>query len=481
VISNFLSSFVSGDNGCTKTSLYVSGSPGTGKTALMHELVRNFSVNEGIQVVYINCMGLKDVQAMHQRILEELPKSADSNRKLKGKAAVEHQLGAVSKRCVLVLDELDYLTSTSGALTAIFSLPQANNSKLRVIGIANTHTLTASLPLGEVDSVQTLHFKSYSSEELVQIINCRLSSLHADSTISESVKRMLPANALMLLSKKVATQTGDVRLLFEVLRGAIDRAVNVANKCADPLNTPAPVVTPAHILASLKASSHSAGASTGTSGTSSPGATALVMKVQELGFQPQLVLLMMILAYKRLEAGSSVSSTPLKNGVSSSASHNSIDAIQLHSYYTATLKRAVEATFSPASLSDFMDILGLLEGVGLIRLTSDCSTSRSLGSPSPSKRRKTLSRTASLSSGVLNRTQEVSIAEGVRIDEILRGLGVADDASKTPAKSDIMKEEVRALWRQECSRLAKEIKSREQSSLAKGNVDAAFEDARRSC
>lgn len=468
VLAKFLQSFLADDD---QTALYVSGTPGTGKTALVHDVVRGLA-GDDVQVVYMNCMALKDIGSMYARLLEELPQptSKKGKKALKGKAAVEQLLESLDKRCILVLDELDHLTSSSDALSAIFSLAC---SSLCIIGIANTHTLTASLSTSEV---QTLHFKSYAPTELVAIINTRLAALQADPTTADAVKRLLPAPALMLLSKKIASYTGDVRLLFEVLRGAIDRAVTTANSSVseDPLNTPSPVVSPAHVLAALKASSSS------STTAQTAGASVMETKVQELGLKAQLVLLTILLAFKRVEANLSLSPSPSSSKPSPpSPTSSSLDTNVLHSYHTSTLNKAGE-TIRPASLSEFVDILGLLEGVGLVLLSS--------GGGTPSKRRKTFARTGSLSGGVMKRTQEVCIAEGIRVDEVLRGLGVAEDASCVPSAEvdidvDVRKDEMRAVWRQEGARLAREVKVRDGAKGApwNGDLEGAFEGARKAC
>jgi len=60
----------------------------------------------------------------------------------------------------------------------------------------------------------------------------------------------------MLLTKKVAALMGDVRSLFEVLRGAIDLAAapSTTRNSGDenPFNAPKATVTLQHILAALK-------------------------------------------------------------------------------------------------------------------------------------------------------------------------------------------------------------------------------------
>ena len=96
--------------------------------------------------------------------------------------------------------------------------------------------------------VSTCHFAPYTAQQLLEILNARLAALSEEQGFTKA----LPPVALTLLSKKIASQTGDVRAIFEVLRGAIDLAA-AATSFEDPLSATIPTVTPPHILAALKA------------------------------------------------------------------------------------------------------------------------------------------------------------------------------------------------------------------------------------
>lgn len=95
-IRNFLSSFL--DNSAIETddelytSLYISGTPGTGKTALVNAIIR--SIASDAKVISINCMALNSVEALWDRLVEELEdgkkvKTAGRVKKAKGRDAVE--------------------------------------------------------------------------------------------------------------------------------------------------------------------------------------------------------------------------------------------------------------------------------------------------------------------------------------------------------------------------------------------------------
>jgi hypothetical protein len=57
------------------TSLYISGSPGLGKTALLHEVLESLSARyESLRTVVVNCMGMTslDFSALKEHVVEGL-------------------------------------------------------------------------------------------------------------------------------------------------------------------------------------------------------------------------------------------------------------------------------------------------------------------------------------------------------------------------------------------------------------------------
>ncbi|TFK44215.1 P-loop containing nucleoside triphosphate hydrolase protein [Crucibulum laeve] len=512
IIRDFLVSFINGtatDEEASITSLYISGTPGTGKTALVNSIIR--ALGSDLKVITINCMALKSVDALWERLIEEFEiapkrKVAGKAKKVKGREAVEALLASLRTKCIVMLDELDHITPNSQSLSALFSLPDATPSSLRLIGIANTHTLTASSTTAAFSSaanVQTLHFAPYTPAQLLEILQSRLASLYEVGEDTEetvkAAKKLLPTPALTLLTKKIAALTGDVRSLFEVLRGAIDLAVAPAlpTPDANPLNTPTPSVTPNYILAALKAYTPSSVkpkvAAASVASASVPTTTSnseIVTKVRNLGLQHRLVLLAVLLASKRLEAGmplsasASVTASPKKapsSPIKRSASVPSalgllpgvgVDTAQLHNYYTTVLNRTDSGIFEPVSRSEFGDITNMLEGVGLVTLFSTLSSSTA-----GNKSRRGFGRSASFGAG-LNKTGggtvgEVRLAEGVWGDEILRGLGVSGQPEGTVG--DIQDEEIRGIWEREKTRLARDLKISAAATSARKGIHAFSE------
>lgn len=381
---------------------------------------------------------------------------------------------------VLILDELDHITPNEHSLSSIFTLTESLPSTLRLIGIANTHTLTTSASNSFLGSgnVQTLHFAPYTSSELQEILHTRLASLsnHGSLTPATEVKKFLPNATIILLAKKVATLTGDVRCLFEVLRGAIDMAVRASTSSSNenPLNTPPPKVTPQHILAAFKAYTP---ASTNSNSNPTIAAVAsnneVLTKVHNLGLQARLVLLCIIIASKRLGAGLSLSHatspkkpkpSPIKRSFSTPnptvTTCTGVDTSSLNAFYKLILSRTESGIFETVSRSEFGDLIGVLEGAGLVSLSS------SVGAGVP-RGKKTFARSASFGAGLarngVGSVGEVRLVDGIWGDEVLRCLGAI-------TASGPREEEIRNIWEGESLRLSKDLKAANRSNDSDADV-----------
>lgn len=306
----------------------------------------------------------------------------------------------------------------------------------------------------------TLHFGAYTASQLLEVLQARLSPL-SDADNSEQLNKFLPVGPLTLLSKKVASQTGDVRTLFEVLRGAIDLAVSSSTIAVEnPLETPVPPITPNHILAALKAylpstSSHPNSSIPHAAIKSSNSETAV--KVRNLGLHSRLVLLAVVLASKRRDAAlplSSISNSPLKTPTKRTSSASKLRILELshlYTYYVTILERSENGIFTPVSRSEFSDLVSILETSGIVSSSAPCPM---ILSPSKSGRRS-VGRTSSFGSANKGAAfgQEIQLVDSLRVEEVLRGLGL--DAAST--NTDPREEEARAIWIRENRRTTKDM------------------------
>ncbi|KAJ4480029.1 P-loop containing nucleoside triphosphate hydrolase protein [Lentinula aciculospora] len=510
IITRFITNFLSHSVRDTFHSFYISGSPGCGKTALMNTILKNLE-SDGIRIINVNCVALTSVDALWNRLVDEFDgvfqkKRKSGMKKGNGREAVESLLRGMTIRCILVLDEMDHIASDPQSISSLLNLTRSD--KLCVIGIANTHTLTSS-PSNTPDDIQTLHFSPYTSMQLLQILQSRLGTLtssaqpSSESATDANISQFLPLPALTLLTKKIAALTGDVRTLFEVLRGAIDLAVtsSVTAKIDDEnfFAKPSPVysITPAHILAAMKTVfqsrvSQTSGQSTFMASAPTTSNSGIVQKITCLGLQARLVLLSILVAVKRIEAGltidfssgrisSAASNVSRQSSSSSSVADRNIvvDGSHLHAYYSHILRRGAEGNIStPVSRTEFSDLLGMLEGVGLVALGSS--------QMSPKKKKQCFGKSVSFRktgasprhSGTL--TEEVRLAPGIWVDEVLRGLGVSC-LSNANASRDVKEEELNAIWMKEDAVIRKELKVIEnrRNSDSDGHhlfVDASLDD-----
>lgn len=211
----------SSPSGC----LYVSGPPGTGKSAMVNEMTQK-AVDESstMRKAYINCMSIKSSKDLHTTLLDQLCRDADIS---ESDAASTLQKMFLPKKktadlYLIVLDEIDHiLTLDLESLYSIFEWSLQKTSRLMLVGIANALDLTDRfLPRLKSRNLKPdlLPFLPYSANQIKTIITTRLKSLVPEGA---PIPFIHPA-AIELCSRKVSTQTGDLRKAFEICRRAID-------------------------------------------------------------------------------------------------------------------------------------------------------------------------------------------------------------------------------------------------------------------
>ncbi|WVQ83133.1 hypothetical protein IAT38_005271 [Cryptococcus sp. DSM 104549] len=424
-----------GDEATDKdVGMYVSGSPGTGKTALVTALGSELAEN-GWKVVVLGCMGMKPGD-IWKRIGAglECGKTEKDVREFAGRDDV---------KVLVILDEIDSLmpsppavapASTSHLLSKIFSLPLVSNTT-KLIAISNTLDLTirARLSLPDGAQPQVLPFKAYSAAEMTAIVNARVASANI-----EAVK--LDSPALTLLGKKVEAQNGDLRMCLGVLCSAISVAeaeytkkLSQAASDADPKAVPMTKVAVSHILKALTSYTQQLRAAAGSSSAGSLSATA--KKIRSVQLQGKMVLVAIMLYLARVRAGmngcpamGSGSSTPTGGSVAG----GEISASALYATYSHILSHN-SSPFPPAAESDYRDLLSNLETLGLVKLVS--GTGRNSGAG--------------------------KVGLCVREEEVREGLGLVEGQSKGVAE-----EEVKAVWDREDGKLR-----RAKEKMAKVAVD----------
>jgi cell division control protein 6 len=124
---------------------------------------------------------------------------------------------------LVILDEVDHiLTLDLESLYRVFEWSLQKTSRLALVGIANALDLTDRfLPRLKSRNLKPdlLPFLPYNAAQVKKIITTRLKSLMPEG--ADYMPFFHPA-AIELCSRKVSTQTGDLRRAFEICRRALD-------------------------------------------------------------------------------------------------------------------------------------------------------------------------------------------------------------------------------------------------------------------
>ncbi|KAL9169123.1 hypothetical protein ABFS82_04G058700 [Erythranthe guttata] len=226
---NEITTFIKGaicDEQCLGRCLYIHGVPGTGKTMSVLAVMRslNAEVDAGTIRPYcfveINGLKLASPESIYSVIYEGISGHRVGWKKalhfLNERFSDENKRGKDTRPCILLIDELDLLvTRNQSVLYNILDWPTKPNSKLIVLGIANTMDLPEKL-LPRISSrmgIQRLCFGPYNYKQLQEIVSSRLNGINAFEKL-----------AIEFASRKVAAVSGDARRALEICRRAAELA-----------------------------------------------------------------------------------------------------------------------------------------------------------------------------------------------------------------------------------------------------------------
>ena len=392
--------------------IYVSGPPGTGKSAFVNDVCRTV-VTDDIQTGYINCMSVKNAVDLYRTLLEEF---VDITEVTEGEEMEELQKLFMQRKTsyVVTLDEVDHLLELDiDLLYNIFEWSLQDSSSLVLVGIANALDFTDRfLPRLKARGLKPhlLPFLPYTAAQISAVITSKLKALLPAGT---GQLPFIHPTAIMFLSKKVAAQSGDLRKAFDICRRAIDLIEaetrdQHAKKIAEitPSPTPSPSKTPLveNINFSLpnamrspskqKPQNELAASLAQLTAENAPRATIAHMaritaavfsngtnqRLQNLNLQQKAVLCSLSAMEKkrRATAGESVLATPSK-------SHNIAPTIkELFEAYTSLCK--CENILHPLTSTEFRDIVGSLESLSLISAVEGKAGSLVADAGTPSRR-----------------------------------------------------------------------------------------------
>ncbi|KAB0391769.1 hypothetical protein E2I00_003781 [Balaenoptera physalus] len=191
--------------------MYISGVPGTGKTATVHEVIRCLQqasqANDVPPFQYIEVNGMKLTEP-HQVYVQIL--------------------------------QLDLLwTQKQDIMYNLFDWPTHKEARLVVLTIANTMDLPERLMMNRVSSrlgLTRMSFQPYTHSQLQQILVSRLKHLKA-----------FEDDAIQLVARKVAALSGDARRCLDICR----RATEICEFSCQKPDSPG-LVTTAHLLEAVE-------------------------------------------------------------------------------------------------------------------------------------------------------------------------------------------------------------------------------------
>uniref|UniRef100_A0A1A9X367 Cell division control protein n=1 Tax=Glossina brevipalpis TaxID=37001 RepID=A0A1A9X367_9MUSC len=202
-------------------SLYVSGQPGTGKTACLSLLLHSSEFSLSLQRIYINCTSIASIGGVYKKLSSELKLKPQGRAEHDYMASIQYHIQNSKKMLLIVLDEIDQLCNTKQSiLYTIFEWPSLPNARLLLVGIANSldlteRTLTRLSARCDLKP-KHMHFPPYTKQQIVNILKSRLEE--AD------VLDIFPPLAIELLAARVSAVSGDVRRALDIGRRVVEMA-----------------------------------------------------------------------------------------------------------------------------------------------------------------------------------------------------------------------------------------------------------------
>ena len=228
VYTHLHSAITDGSGAC----IYISGTPGTGKTATVREVVTSLDqavLNDELddfKFVEINGMKVTEPHQSYSLLWEALKGDrVSSNHALH---LLEHEFTHPSPRripCVVLMDELDQLvTKNQSVMYNFFNWPALRHSRLIVLAVANTMDLPERTLSNKISSrlgLTRITFPGYSHNQLMEIITSRLEGVPGN---------IVDADAIQFASRKVAAVSGDARRALDICRRAVELAEHAQDK-----------------------------------------------------------------------------------------------------------------------------------------------------------------------------------------------------------------------------------------------------------
>lgn len=254
-VYSHLEAAISDGSGCC---IYISGTPGTGKTATVREVVAQLDAAvmaeelDDFIFVEVNGMKVTDPHQSYSLLWEAL--RGDRVSPSHALDLLEHEFSHPNPRrvpCVVLMDELDQLvTKNQSVMYNFFNWPSLRHSRLIVLAVANTMDLPERTLSNKISSrlgsystfnrqlhaftdncpgLTRITFPGYNHEQLMKIIQSRLEGVPGN---------IVDPDAVQFASRKVAAVSGDARRALDICRRAVEIAESESLAQDPPPDTP---------------------------------------------------------------------------------------------------------------------------------------------------------------------------------------------------------------------------------------------------
>ncbi|CAE7011461.1 hypothetical protein CFE70_002063 [Pyrenophora teres f. teres 0-1] len=232
VYSHLEAAITDGSGSC----IYISGTPGTGKTATVREVVAQLQASvqaeelDDFIFVEINGMKVTDPHQSYSLLWQAL--RGDRVSPSHALELLEREFSTPSPRrvpCVVLMDELDQLvTKNQSVMYNFFNWPGLRHSRLIVLAVANTMDLPERTLSNKISSrlgLTRITFPGYTHDQLMQIIQSRLEGVPG---------HIVHPDAVQFAARKVAAVSGDARRALDICRRAVEIAESESTaQCRD--------------------------------------------------------------------------------------------------------------------------------------------------------------------------------------------------------------------------------------------------------
>uniref|UniRef100_A0AC35TQY9 Origin recognition complex subunit 1 n=1 Tax=Rhabditophanes sp. KR3021 TaxID=114890 RepID=A0AC35TQY9_9BILA len=219
-IKSFINLAISNEG--ESSAMYISGVPGTGKTASVLQVLKSLSKDKKktFDFCYVNGMELPQQNKVFSEIYKELCNNV-TIAPTKARLALNEMFqrkDASRKPVIILVDELDLLiTKRHDIMYDIFNWTTCIDARVSVISIANALDLPERILSQRVTSrigTNRISFQPYDHHQISKIINYRLKGFHC-----------IENKAIDLASRKIAALNGDLRKAIGIIRKAVELAL----------------------------------------------------------------------------------------------------------------------------------------------------------------------------------------------------------------------------------------------------------------